>query len=140
MSKPFRFKKILAAVELGSPAADCAHFGICSVDVLTPEQWEAFQPRHIRHVKVIISRTKDGLLRFKFPFQGMRADTLASFFPAEGFRVDSACTFPLGVTDALGLPMGIRTKPAVYSIGVREQSLVVKLLVMAAEQVLAEAA
>ncbi len=125
--------KILAAVELGSPAADCAHFGICSVDVLSPAQWAAFRPCHVRHVKAILSRSGRDCLRFEFPLDGMRADTRAQFFPPEGFRVDSAKALPCSVTDALGLPPGIHTLPGVYALDIWGDGLGVGLSLIVGE-------
>lgn len=116
MSKPIPSTKILASVELGSPAADCAHFGICSVEVLSPEQWAVFQPRHIRHLKAVLSVTASGGLRFEFPLDGMRTDTRMVFFPPEGFRVDSAMTLPHFITLALNLPLGTTTLTGMYAL------------------------
>lgn len=132
--------KIYAAVELGSPAADCAHFGICSVDVLSPEQWEVFQPCHPRSAKAILSVSGGGHLRFEFPLDGMRLDTRTQFFPPEGFRVDSAKALPLPLTEALGLVRGARIKPGVYALHQLVDGLAIDLLLVPAEQVLAIAA
>jgi hypothetical protein len=119
--------KLLAAVELGSPAADCAHFGICSVEVITPEQWAIYEPRHIRQVKAEISKTVSGLLRFEFPIEAMRADTLAQFFPEEGFRVDSARSLPDSITLQLGLRSGLRLLPGIYHLKLIKACLVVDM-------------
>jgi len=82
--------KIYTTTVLGSPTSDCAHFGICKVDVLPPEQWDSFEPQHVRHVKAILSLSGEkGLLRFEFPFSGMRAETRRAFFSPQGFRIDS---------------------------------------------------
>jgi len=124
MSKPI---KLLAAVELGSPAADCAHFGICSVEVITPEQWATFQPWHIRQVKAVISTTTNGLLRFEFPLEAMRTDTCAQFFPEEGFRVDSASSLPDSITIQLGLRSGLRLLPGIYHLKLMKACLVVDM-------------
>ncbi len=132
--------KILASVELGSPAADCAHFGICSVDVITPQQWATFQPQHIRHVKAVLSATADGRLRLTFPFEGMRADTRAAFFPPEGFRIDSTKALPCSITEALGLPPDIRTLPSVYPFELLNDGLDMVVTLVAEEQALAMAA
>jgi len=127
MSKPIHTIKLLAAVELGSPAADCAHFGICSVEVITPEEWVAFQPRHIRQVKAVISTTSKGSLRFEFPLEAIRADTCAQFFSEEGFRVDSARRLPDSITVRLGLKSGLRASPGIYHLKLMKACLVVDL-------------
>lgn len=119
--------KILSAVELGSPAADCAHFGICSIEEVSPEQWNAFQPRHMRHVKAVISVTSDAQLQFEFPLEGMRADTRLQFFPEAGFRVDSAFVVPEGISEALGFSGIWRTLPKVYALKTEQFSIVLQL-------------
>ena len=132
--------KILTSVELGSPAADCAHFGICSVDVITPEQWATFQPRHIRQVKALVSATSDGGLCLNFPFDGMREDTRVQFFPQEGFRMDSAKTLPCTILEALGLPAGLCTLPGIYPLVVVKDGFEMLVTLVASEQALALAA
>lgn len=115
MPKPIHALKILASVELGNPAADCAHFGICSITVLSPKQWTVFKPRHFRHVKALISVTVNASLRFEFPLEGMRADTRAEFFPREGFRVDSARILPDSINAKLGLAPGLYVAQGIYA-------------------------
>jgi hypothetical protein len=137
MSKPI---KLLAAVELGSPAADCAHFGICSVEVITPQQWATYEPRHIRQVKAEISSTLNGMLRFEFPIEAMRADTFDQFFPEEGFRVDSARSLPDSITIRLGLKLGLRVLPGIYQLKLIKTSIVVELELVYQEMGLAFAA
>jgi hypothetical protein len=106
--------KIYATVELGSPAADCAHFGICSLEEIAPAQWARFRPRHIRHVKALLSRSKQGALRFEFPYNGMRPDTRKEFFPASGFRVDSARSLPDLLARTLGICSSLSFVPGLY--------------------------
>lgn len=127
MSKPASNIPMLASVELGSPAADCAHFGICSVTALSPKQWADFQPLHIRHVKALLSVTASGGLRVEFPFPGMRSDTRAQFFPPEGFRVDSARILPDSLIAVLGLMPGMYPMPGVYALKILKTELVVEL-------------
>jgi hypothetical protein len=82
--------KIFVSTILGSPAAECANFGICQMDVLPPEDWDGFQPKHARHVKALLSLQGEGSkLCFEFPFLSMRVDTRKAFFTPDGFRVDS---------------------------------------------------
>lgn len=140
MSKQKEPIKILVSVELGSPAADCAHFGICSVDIITPQQWATFQPQHIRQLKAVVSATPDGRLKFTFPFDGMRADTRMEFFPLDGFRIDSTKTLSCTITEALGLPSGVRTLPHMYPLELLNNGLEIVVTLVAAEQSLAMAA
>lgn len=137
MSKPI---KILTSVELGSPAADCAHFGICSVDVITPEQWVVFQPRHIRQVKAILSINPRGQLCFEFPIDGMLEETRVQFFPEMGFRVDSARVLPAVITELLGIKDLLYTVPGIYPLTFLANSLITELCLTNKGQVWAVAA
>lgn len=107
---------VLTAVELGSPAAACAHFGICSLEVISPKQWDHFQSLHIRHVKAMLSKTKSGQLRIKLPLESMRLETQLQFFPESGFRVDSGFILPDSITEMLSLPSGMQTIAGLYPI------------------------
>ncbi len=129
--------KILASVELGNPAARCAHFGICSVAVLSPKQWAVFKPRHIRHLKAMLSVTADGCLRFEFPLDGMRTDTRAQFFPPEGFRVDSGSVLPRVIATILQLQKGAETVPGMYAFRLSAGGLVLELSLSASRHVMA---
>ncbi len=133
MNKPFRCPIILAAIELGSPAADCAHFGICSVEVLAPAQYAIFQPKHIRHVKAALSRTRAGLLRIEFPYDGMRLETRQQYFPRDGFRVDSAKALPNWISEVLGLASGSCTRPGAYALVLAVDGYVVELVLVKEE-------
>ncbi|MBC7778022.1 MAG: hypothetical protein H7246_21500 [Phycisphaerae bacterium] len=137
MQKPMPEIKILASVELGNPAAHCAHFGICSIAVLSPKHWAIFKPRHVRHVKAMLSVTTAGCLRFEFPLEGMRSDTRAQFFPPEGFRVDSASVLPRVLATALRLPRGMETVPGRYAFRLFPDGLVLELLLSMTKPVLA---
>ena len=131
MSKSVHDIKIPVSVELGNPASDCAHFGICSVAVLSPKQWGAFKSRHVRHVKAMLSVSTTGSLRFEFPLESMRADTRAQFFPPEGFRVDSAGTMPRVIVRLLHLSPSACTVPGVYGLSVERDGLVMELTISA---------
>jgi len=140
MSKPVRTIQIPVSVELGNPAADCAHFGICSVAVLSPKQWAVFKPRHIRHVKAMLSAPASGGLRFEFPLESMRADTRAQFFPMEGFRVDGATVLPRALLQLLRTPPRTGTIPGLYAVSQLADALVVELALGVSGQALATAA
>jgi hypothetical protein len=108
--------------------------------VIPPEQWATFQPRHIRQVKAAISITANGLLRFEFPLEAMRADTCAQFFPEEGFRVDSARSLPDSITEQLGLRSGLCALPGLYPLKLRKSIMVVELELVYQEMEVAFAA
>jgi len=127
MSKSVHDIKILVSVELGNPAAECAHFGICSVAVLSPKQWAAFKSRHIRHVKAVLSVSPAGSLRFEFPLESMRADTRAQFFPSEGFRVDGSTVLPRRTLSLLRIPPSAIIMPGLYALSLLADTLVVEL-------------
>lgn len=131
MSKSIHSEKIMVTVELGSPAAECAHFGICSVSILPPEQWDDFHPRHLRQVKALLWLGDEGVLCFEFPLEAMRPDTRAQFFPPEGFRVDSGRGFSEGIMALLGVPSGTRPIPGMYTLVPIEGALRLRLLVEA---------
>ncbi|MFN0175883.1 MAG: hypothetical protein ACKVU0_14620 [Saprospiraceae bacterium] len=132
MPKPVHAVKILASVELGNPAADCTHFGICSISVLSPRQWAVFKPRHFRHVKALISLTIHESLKMEFPLESMRPDTRAEFFPKEGFRVDSARILPDSILSKLGLSPSLYVAQGVYSWKYFNAGLRVELALVAA--------
>jgi hypothetical protein len=131
--------KLYAAVELGSPASDCAHFGICSMEVISPEQWDAFQPKHIRQVKAVISIGRGQGLQFEFPLDGMRVDTWIQFFPPEGFRVDSAKVVPDAIVAQLGLHSGMSTVPGMYALTSLANGLVMEISLVSVEALAAAA-
>ena len=140
MSTHTNYLKLPCAVELGSPAAECAHFGICSMEVIPPEQWDTFQPRHIRQVKAMVSMNPCGQLRISFPFEGMRKDTQRVFFPPEGFKIDSSRTLPSSIVEALNLPSHTRIQPSFYPFEWHPSGLDILVSLLAEEQALAIAA
>ncbi len=119
--------KILASVELGNPAAHCAHFGICSIAVLSLRQWTVFKPGHIRHLKAILSVTSSGSLRFEFSLESMRADTRAQFFSSDGFRVDHAAVLPRSITHLLRIPQRAGIVPGIYVLSLLTDALFMEL-------------
>ena len=127
MTKPSYRLKIPTAVELGSPAARCAQFGICAVTVLSLQQWSGFNPRHIRQVKAMLSVNYPGCRRIEFSLDAMRSDTLAQFFLPEGFRVDAPTLLPRPVNSRLNLPKGTSTVPGIYNFTKSSGRLVVDL-------------
>ena len=140
MEQPTPTNHILTSVELGSPAADCAHFGICSVEVISPAAWTNFEPQHLRHLKALVATEGTDNLLFAFPFDGMRPDTRSQFFPPEGFRVDSAKMLPNCLVEALGLAPGLCTRPGLYPIQQNELGILVAITTFVALRNLAIAA
>ena len=140
MSTHKNYLKLPCAVELGSPAAECAHFGICSMEVIPPDQWAAFHPRHIRHVKAMLSTSACGQLHIFFPFESMRKDTQMVFFPPEGFKIDSSRPLPYNIIEALELPPGTRIQPNLYPLTWQNDGLDILVGLLEEEQVLAVAA
>ncbi|MBX2893483.1 MAG: hypothetical protein KF734_21395 [Saprospiraceae bacterium] len=128
MQKPTLSNVVLADVRLGSPAAQCAHFGICSIDTLSEQEWDAFCPKHIRHLKAKLSLTADNFLRCEFPLDGMRNDTRARFFSSNGFRVDAPKVLPSGITALFGLSLSVQIQPGLYPIHESEDALTVEVM------------
>lgn len=120
---------IFADIILGSPAADCAKFGICSLELLPPAHWDAFKPLHSRQVKAIVSISGESCLLFRFPYNGMMSDTRKQFFPSEGFRIDSAKVIPLEITQILNLPQQAVIGAGLYPIAVFRDAFTVKVTI-----------
>jgi hypothetical protein len=120
--------KIYVEVTLGSPAAECARFGICSVEVLPPDAWHAFVPRHMRHIKAILTAEGDGVSLY-CPFDGMRFAARAQFFPPEGFRVDAAKALSPAIAGMLGAAPGrtIVIQPGLYPVTVSADAITIKI-------------
>jgi hypothetical protein len=96
--KPF----IPITVTLGSPNADCANFGVCSVVPLTPEAWAAYRPLHLRAAKAEIAPDDDGRLVFHFPKDGVLLLARRHFFTPRGFQIDAPKTLPEAMATRLG--------------------------------------
>jgi hypothetical protein len=93
----------LVAVTLGSPKADCANFGVCSLEPLSPETWATYRPPHLRAAKAWIALEDDGPLVLHFPKDGVLPLTRRHFFPSQGFRVDAPKALPEAMAAELGL-------------------------------------
>lgn len=132
--------KVHIAVELGSPAADCAHFGVCSIELLPPKQWAAFRPRHIRHLKALVALRAASALWLEFPFEGMLPATHETFFPVTGFRVDSGTAIPPCLAEALQLTQEMQTVPGLYPLEFSQEGASLELALQPAERRLAVAA
>lgn len=89
--------------QLGNPQASCAGFGICTVDVLQPENWMQYHPYHLRRVKAQISKVADAGLQFVFPKNGMLIPTKAHFFRSGAFHLEAPFVLPEKINHALGL-------------------------------------
>lgn len=101
---------------IGSPAAECAYFGICSVELVTPQQWEQFRPVHIRHVKAILEHVDASQITIVFHRESLLGITRKKFFASGVFQVDAPLTLPDTVCTALGLCPDTRLMPGCYPI------------------------
>lgn len=113
---PTHTKVLQIAATLGSPAAECANFGVCTVEVLSPEHWNHFRPAHLRHVKATLHVESPGVICFAFDLESMRTATRRRFFPNAGFQVDAPLILPPAVCAALCLPELTSFLPGVYAI------------------------
>lgn len=102
---------------LGSPRADCAYFGVCTVGEISPQEWDAFQPLHLRHLKAQLGISAEGGLLFRFSSSGLDPTTRATHFPESGFRVDDPLVLPDSICRSLFLPPGTQLKPGLYPVG-----------------------
>lgn len=120
-------KVAYTAIVLGSPAADCAKFGICQVDLLSLDAWEGFAPQHSRHVKAELSfARKNRRLRFEFPYCGMWMVTRRLFFTPEGFQIDTPGYLPPSVAFALGIE-AMLILPGLYTLNLAADRAVLEV-------------
>jgi hypothetical protein len=101
---------------MGSPAADCANFGICDVVIMTASDWEQFVPAHFRQVKALLSFNEQGELEFYFIKSGMLPLTELIFFQSLSFKVDAPLTLKPSVCDQLGIAEGGQVLAGMYPI------------------------
>lgn len=119
--------KVYAVTILGSPAAECAHYGICKIEKISQEAWDAFQPTHFRYVKAGIFLSKEnGRLSFEFPMLGMRSDTFKRFFATGCFRLDAAGYLPENVAKAICTEARI-ILPKVYPLVLTETAILLEV-------------
>ena len=110
-------KKIFVAIILGSPASNCAKYGICSIEEdQNRAMWEQFVPLHHRHVKAILSSPAPGSIQLDFPVQAMHPITPGMFFSAAGFLIESSKTIPETITHQLNLPKGSVFSPGRWPV------------------------
>jgi hypothetical protein len=122
---------IYVEIILGSPLAECAKFGVCQVEELSPDAWQDFQPRHIRHVKAILSLAGASKLRFEFPFDGMMLRTRARFFSPGDFRVEAPKPLPQSLAVAIGLPRESTLMPGLYLPATSATAIIIDMAVKA---------
>ncbi len=120
-------KKVCAATILGSPAAECANFGICKLEKLSPMAWKKFQPQHLRHAKAMISLSpKSDWICLEFSITAMRPDTFQKFFSAGTFRIDSAGQLPDKIMQALATKRQ-SIVPGIYPLAIDGESIVLEV-------------
>lgn len=108
--------------EIGSPAADCKYFGICSTELLSDQDWVNFTPTRVRQTKAILSLASSDQLLFSFPISGMLSETREQFFSASGFKVDTPYFLPKFAIEAFNLPLGSSIKPGTYTVAHRSEA------------------
>ena len=121
---------IYVKVVLGSPVAECAKFGVCQVEELSPQAWQHFQPKHIRHVKAILSLTRRSKLRFEFPGDGMIPATRTRFFNQADFRVEAPKILSPTIAAAIGLPGKSILMPGLYPLQSSASGVIVEIAVL----------
>jgi hypothetical protein len=109
-------KHINIKAEIGSPAADCKYFGICSTELLSDQDWASFVPTRVRQTKAILSITSAHQLLFSFPVSGMLPETKETFFSALGFKVDTPYFLPAFALEAFNLPPGSCIQMGIHKI------------------------
>ena len=110
-------KEIKVTIVLGSPASNCAKYGVCSIDEsISDQEWDRFMPQHHRHVKATISSENFGKVHLCFPTTVMLSVTAVMFFSKKGFLVESSCALPEGICKQLNLENGSHLTPGVYSV------------------------
>lgn len=109
--------EIKVTIVLGSPASNCAKYGVCSIEELQhPMLWDQFIPQHHRHVKAIISSEKPGFITIQFPTAVMLSVTAVMFFSKRGFLVESSGVIPDGICEKLHLAKGSGLATGVWAV------------------------
>ena len=111
-------KKIPVAVVLGSPAASCARYGICSIeDDLTPSAPTCTQAEDHRHVKGVLSYSAEqNQLIISFHQESLSPLTKRMFFPPSGFLIEQEKTLSNSLCAALDLPPGTGFSTGVWPV------------------------
>jgi hypothetical protein len=112
---------------MGSPAADCANFGICDVVIMSASDWEQFIPAHFRQVKALLSFNEQGELEFNFPESSMLTLTKMLFFQSPEFQVDAPLTLKPNVCSLLGIAEGSQLLAGMYPITVTSEGFEVSI-------------
>lgn len=121
--------KIYVNTVLGSPAAACAHFGICKVESLSPATWASFKPTHFRQTKGLLSASSStpALLKFSFHLPSMHAETYPIFFSSGIFQVDAPYWLPDQLSRRLKYPPGIVLLPGQYPVSLQRHWAVLQV-------------
>lgn len=109
--------EIKVTIVLGSPASNCAKYGVCSIDESKNQlEWDRFMPQHHRHVKAIISADKPGYIHLLFPTEVMLSVTAVMFFSKKGFLIESSCAIPENLCQKLNLAKGSHLTTGVWPV------------------------
>lgn len=110
--------KIPVAVILGSPAANCARYGICSIEEdMAPSIPTCAQAEDHRRVKGSLSyNTEQNQLIITFHAAHMNPLTKRMFFPPSGFLIEQEKVLPKGLCAALGLSTGTGFSAGVWPV------------------------
>lgn len=106
---------IYCEIALGSPRANCKHFGICHIARMDKSSWEAFQPTKIRRIKGILSSGNKKNLCLTIPYSGMMKTTNQHFFSSDLFPVESAYPMPTEIAASFGAALMV-IRPGNYRI------------------------
>jgi hypothetical protein len=112
---------------LGSPAADCANFGVCDVVIMSAIAWEQFVPTCKCQVKALLSLNELKDLEFYFPESSMLTLTKVLFFLTPEFQVDAPLTLKPNVCSLLGIAKGSQLLAGMYPITVTSEGFGVSI-------------
>lgn len=117
-ANPLIMKKIPVAVVLGSPAASCARYGICSIeDDVAPSESTCAQAEDHRHVKGILSyNVEQNRLILSFHQEHLSPLTKRMFFSPSGFLIEQEKALPNGLCEAIGVPLGTKFSPGLWPV------------------------
>lgn len=116
---------IQAEVVLGSPAKQCAGFGICKIFPI----WYQIHS-NCCHLKTIINLLPNGDLQCVFSVSEWSEPVRQKYFSGAYFQVETPCWLPLWLHKQLGLQVRRAIAPGHYSIQKIEGSIIVVFWMM----------
>lgn len=123
-------KKNPVAVVLGSPAASCARYGICSIeDDLAPSAPTCAQAEDHRHVKGILSyNVEQNRLILSFHQEHLSPLTKRMFFSPSGFLIEEEKALTNGLCEAIGVPLGTRFSTGLWPVAEDDNEVAIYVL------------